>query len=382
MKNSVIPSRITEAREACALSMGDLAERIGVTRQSVSKYEKGIMNPSPGVLQSISFVLQFPVDFFYKDETGISMEKSPLFFRSNSNILKKAKTACKHHVKWVCETRKQLEKYVKFVDQNLLIEERNHEELQDIDIEEIALSARKKWGLADSPVGDLIGVLENQGIIVAQFSDNEFCSFKGIDAYSSWYDGIPYIVYNSVQKSAVRTRFSIAHELGHLILHSSISEKDAVKKEVVDFVDMQADRFASAFLLPATSFPKDVRGTSLAYLEIVKKKWGAAMSTIIRRCETLNLLTDNQIGYLKRQMTTNKYWRNEPLDEVIQIEPPEILRDAVYMLIENDIITKHTFLDLCALPTKDLQFICSLPDGFFDSSMQKQKPVLKVVKCR
>jgi len=52
------------------------------------------------------------------------------------------------------------------------------------------------------------------------------------------------------------------------------------------------------------------------------------------------------------------------------------------MLIENDIITKHTFLDLCALPTKDLQFICSLPDGFFDSSMQKQKPVLKVVKCR
>ena len=80
-------------------------------------------------------------------------------------------------------------------------------------------------------------------------------------------------------------------------------------------------------------------------------------------------------------MKTNKYWRNEPLDEVIQIEPPEILRDAVYLLIENDIITRHTFLDLCALPPKDLQFICSLPDGFFDSSMQKQKPVLRVVKC-
>lgn len=169
--------------------------------------------------------------------------------------------------------------------------------------------------------------------------------------------------------------------MGHLILHSSISEKDAVKKEVVDFADMQADRFASAFLLPATSFPRDVRGTSLAYLEIVKKKWGAAMSTIIRRCETLNLLTDNQIGYLKRQMTTNKYWHKEPLDEVIQIEPPEILRDAVYLLIENNIITSHAFLDLCSLPPKDLQCICSLPDGFFDGCIQKQKPVLRVVKC-
>ncbi len=381
MKNSVIPSRITEAREACALSMGDLAERIGITRQSVSKYERGIMNPSPGILQSIALLLKFPVDFFYKEETGISTEKGPLFFRSNSNIAKKVKIACNHQLKWACETRKQLERYVKFVDQNLFIEERNYEELQDFDIEEIALSVRKQWGLADSPVGDLIGILENQGIIVAQFSDNEFCSFKGIDAYSSWYDGIPYIIYNSIQKSAVRTRFSIIHELGHLILHSSISEKDAVKKEVVDFADMQADRFASAFLLPATSFPRDVRGTSLAYLEIVKKKWGAAMSTIIRRCETLNLLTDNQIGYLKRQMTTNKYWHKEPLDEVIQIEPPEILRDAVYLLIENNIITSHAFLDLCSLPPKDLQCICSLPDGFFDGCIQKQKPVLRVVKC-
>jgi len=380
MKNSVIPSRITEAREACALSMGDLAERIGVTRQSVSKYERGIMSPSLDVLQSISVLLHFPVDFFYKEELGISTGTSPLFFRSKSNISKKVKMACKHQVKWVCEIRKQLERYVKFVDQNTLVVDVDYENLQDSDIEEIALSVRHEWELGDAPIDDLIGILENQGIIVAQFSGNDFCSFNGIDAYSSWYGGIPYIIYNSMQKSAVRTRFSILHELGHLIFHSSVSEEDAVKKEVVDFADMQADRFAAAFLLPSTSFPKDVRGTSLAYLEIIKKKWGAAMSTIIRRCETLDLLTDNQIGYLKRQMTTNKYWHKEPLDDVLQIEPPEMLRDAVYLLIDNNIITKHTFLDLCALPPKDLQCICSLPDGFFGSPLQKQKPVLRVVR--
>lgn len=271
MKNSVIPSRITEAREACALSMGDLAERIGVTRQSVSKYERGIISPSPVMLQSISFILNFPIDFFYKEEMGIGIGKSPLFFRSNSNISKKVKTACKYQVKWVCETRMQLEKFVKFVDQNLFVIDVNYEDLQDKDIEEIALSIRHKWELGDAPIGDLIGILENQGIIVAQFSENKFCSFKGIDAYSSWYDGIPYIIYNSMQKSAVRTRFSILHELGHLILHSSVSEEDAIKKEIIDFADMQADRFATAFLLPASSFPKDVRGTSLDYLKIVKK---------------------------------------------------------------------------------------------------------------
>ncbi len=381
MKNSVIPSRITEAREACALSMGDLAERIGVSRQSVSKYEKGIMSPSIDVLQSISFLLHFPVDFFYKEEIGAGTGTSPLFFRSKSNIAKKVKTACKNQVKWVFEIRNQLERYVEFVGQRPPTIDMNHEDLQDKDIEEMALSVRHEWELGDAPIEDLIGILENQGIIVAQFSGNEFCSFNGIDAYSSWYGGIPYIIYNSTQKSAVRTRFSILHELGHLILHSSIPEEDAVKKEVVDFADMQADRFAAAFLLPATSFPKDVRGTSLAYLEMIKKKWGAAMSTIIRRCETLDLLTDNQIGYLKRQMTTNRYWHKEPLDDMLQIEPPEMLRDAIYLLIDNNIITRRAFLDLCALPPKDLQCICSLPDDFFENCLQKQRPVLRVVKA-
>ena len=93
MMGKVISTRITEAREARAMSMGDLADKIGVTRQSVSKYEKGIISPSPQVLQSISLLLNFPVDFFYKSETEVTAGQSPLFFRSKSNIAKKTKKA-------------------------------------------------------------------------------------------------------------------------------------------------------------------------------------------------------------------------------------------------------------------------------------------------
>ena len=52
----IIPSRITEAREARAFSMGDLADSIGVTRQSISKFERGIINPSIQSLQAIANV--------------------------------------------------------------------------------------------------------------------------------------------------------------------------------------------------------------------------------------------------------------------------------------------------------------------------------------
>ena len=344
MTSTIIPSRITEAREARAMSMEDLAKSIGVTRQTISKYERGIVSPSAEMLQALSENLSFPSDFFYKEEKDANTV-SPLFFRSKSNIAKKIKTACKYQIKWTDAIKKQLEEYVDFVKRDLPTIDKEYEDLSFEEVEELALDIRKNWELYDDPIGDLIGILENKGVIISRFATNEFCTFNGIEAFSCWKDGTPYILYNSIQKSAVRARFSILHELGHLIMHSSIAEEDSVKKEVIDLADGQADRFAAAFLLPATSFPKDIRSTSLVSLEAIKQKWGVSISTIIKRCETLELLTENQINYLKRQMTIKKYWYKEPLDDVLTIPEPEMMRDAIYLLVDNNIVTKAAFVN-------------------------------------
>ena len=129
MTSTVIASRITEAREARAMSMEDLAENIGVTRQSVSKYEKGIVNPSPEILQAISYALSFPTEFFYKTEQKTLAGSSPLFFRSNSNIAKKVKNACKYQIKWTDEIKKQLERYVDFVERDIPTLDKEYEDL-------------------------------------------------------------------------------------------------------------------------------------------------------------------------------------------------------------------------------------------------------------
>ena len=379
MIRKIVPSRITDAREARSLSMGDLADSIGVTRQSISKYERGIMNPTPDTLKAISSALCFPIEYFYKEDISGTASSSSLFFRSKSNIALKVKTACKYQVKWTNEIIRLLGKYVDFIDAEIPVSDIDYEDLSAEDIEELAASIRKMWGLGDDPLKDIVGILENKGVIISQFSPCTFCAFKGIDAFSAWLEGIPYILYHSVQKSAVRTRFSLLHELGHLILHSSISDNDSRKKEIVDFADMQADLFAAAFLLPPTSFPNDIRGTSLASLEIVKRKWGAAMSTIIRRCETLNILTENQLNYLKRQMTINKYWHKEPLDDELTFAGPEMIRDAVLLLIENNIFTKDSFIITSALSVNDLKSICALPDDFFNDYNRRQKPILRVI---
>ncbi len=378
MRN-IVSSRITEAREARSFSMEALADYAGVTKQSISKYERGIINPSSEVLQAISLTLNFPIDFFYKEDTASFATSSALFFRSRSNIAKKVKKACTYQIKWTDEIKNILESYVDFIDNHIPTINDNYDDLSLDDIEELALQMRKEWGLEDRPVGDLIGILENNGVLVSQFAVNNFCAFKGIDAFSSWKNGTPYILYHSIPKSAVRTRFSILHELGHLVLHSAVSDSDAVKKNVLDYADMQADRFAAAFLLPATSFPNDISGTSLASLEVIKRKWGAAFSTIIKRCETLDLLSENQLNYLKRQMTTKKYWHKEPLDDVLVINGPEMLRDAITLLLENNILTRDSFLSVSALPPEDLKSICALPDDFFVGYGSRRKPMLKVL---
>ena len=81
-------------------------------------------------------------------------------------------------------------------------------------------------------------------------------------------------------------------------------------------------------------------------------------------------------------MTTKKYWRKEPLDDVITIAAPEILRDAVYLLIDNKIITKNSLLIESGLSTCDLTKICALPDNFFTNCNynQRKKPILKLVQ--
>lgn len=372
------PSRITEAREARAFSMGDLADLVGVTRQAISKYERGISKPTLDVLLAISRELNFPLEFFYKQEFETMARSSPLFFRSNINISKKEKTACRYNIKWASEIKRQLEDYVDFPNVGLFTIDVNYDELTFEDIENLALKIRNLWGIGDAPVGDLIGLLENNGIIVSQLPTHEK-KFKGIDAFSCWRNGTPYILYNSKQKSAVRIRFSILHEVGHLIMHSSVSDEDSIKKSIIEFVDQQADRFAAAFLLPATSFPDDLHGSSLSAIKVAKEKWQVSMSAIIKRCETLDLLTENQIAYLKKQMTKNRWWYNEPLDDVIRLAGPELLRDAVLLLINNKVLSKEAFLNLTALATKDLKSICALPSDFFSEMEERQKPILKVI---
>jgi Zn-dependent peptidase ImmA (M78 family) len=105
------------------------------------------------------------------------------------------------------------------------------------------------WGLGDGPLPNLVQLAESRGIRVLGLPK----AAEAVDAFSVWSEGFPY-VFVCRAKSPERARFDLAHEIGHLILHSRSGAVDSRKG-----VEREADQFASAFLMPDDSLKRTLR---------------------------------------------------------------------------------------------------------------------------
>ncbi len=162
----------------------------------------------------------------------------------------------------------------------------------------------------------------------------------------------------------------MAHELAHVVLHSSVE----VTADNIKGLEKQANRFASAFLLSQESFSREVLGTSLDHFQFLKEKWGVSISAMAYRCKDLDILSDNQFSYLMRQMNFLKIKAQEPLDEKFQMRAPSILGESVRMLIDQGVQTKAQIEDALALNPTDIESLCGLPGGYLDTRVVPFQP--------
>lgn len=374
----VIPIRIREARVARGFSMIDLADRIGVTRQAISKYELGASRIGVDKLLSMCEVLDFPLDFFLKpkEDSSDRSSKSVVFFRS-VNIPKKTKSIYKQKIEFISEILCFLERYIDFPPLDLL-DARNVKSqgyLSDSEIESIALNLRNNWGLGLDPIDNLANLLLKKGFIVSRV---ELETVK-TDALSRWHEERPYIIIGSDKNCAVRSRFDLAHELGHLLLHSHLEQEDISKNHKQ--IEKEANKFAGAFLLPYESFSNDIYNINIDNFIVLKKKWKVSISSMIRRCYDLDLITDKQYSNLNRYLNRKRWRIKEPLDDVIEHERPNLFKEAFELLIDNKIVSVDYILEEIALNSKEIESLCFLPEGFFYKYVKdKSTPKLRLIK--
>lgn len=379
-ERKVIPYRIKQARVSRGLSMVELSELVSVSKQAISQYEMGKNAPSKAILNSIAMVLRYPISFFYKPVPVNENASSAVFFRSRKTARVKALSAAREKIEIFREINDYLEQYVDFPILNLPKITYEDEGINPIDneqIEQYALILREYWGLGKGPIDNLISIVQKNGIMVSKMQ----LRLNKLDAFSVWFDNKPFIFLSSDKDTNVRIRFDIAHELGHLLMHADYySEEDLKNSAIHEKLENEADRFAGAFLLPKESFSKDVFSTSIDHFIQMKAKWMVSIGCMIYRCDTLGILSSNQIKYLKDQMTTRVYWRREPLDREMPVEKPFAHKQAILLLLENGIITPGQLVEETGCSAEEIEQYCYLDKGTLTTKSDSKIIALKESK--
>src|SRR5258706_2161485 len=232
--------RLTEARLARGLKKVDVAKEGGITPAAVGQYERGDIRPSAEVLSHLSSVLEFPAGFFVTGPAAIDLSEDRIHFRSLRSTSSRVRSKQIARLALLEEIVGPLERKVMFP--SITIEQYPLVTTDRTKIEAIAEAVRQAWGIGDGPITNIVMLIEGVGCVVTRSQADA----QGIDAYSRWSGGRPIVVLTSDKQDAARSNFDAAHELGHLVMHPDAEPGSRV-------VEHQAQAFASAFLMPASS---------------------------------------------------------------------------------------------------------------------------------
>ncbi len=354
--------RLKSARLYRGKTIKELADETEISKQAISQFENGKATPSIETLLKIMNVLKFPREYFRQVDDDITVNT---FFRALLTTSKKEQLVQVTKTRTLAKIYEFLEEYIDFPELKI-----PQIDIENIDIENISLELRDYWGLGINPIANIVNVMERNGIVVSSFKTNE----SKIDAFTQIHKvhniERPFVVVGDDKESAVRRQFSMAHELGHIILHNSSVDVDELTKEEYKMMEEESNNFAAAFLLPKESFLADVMQypNKLEFYVELKKKWKVSISAMIIRAFKLNAITHNQYQYLMKQLS-KKGWRvKEPLDDLIFTPKPVLLKKSIDMLIANDVMNEVEIVNELAnyglaLNTDDIEMLLSLDKG-------------------
>ncbi len=338
------PGRLSIARKRRQLTKKTLADRAGISQLTLTRIETGqTQEPENETVKSLAKALSYPVNFFYLGDCE-ELPSEAVSFRSLSSLTARQRDAALSagviaHLldDWITER-------FNLPSPDLL-------DLRDEGPETAAVSLRRHWGIGSKPIPHLIKLLESKGVRVFSLSENN----KNVDAFSCWKDGIPYVFLNTF-KSAERSRFDTAHELGHLVLHlhGGTSGRE---------VEREADQFAAAFLIPRDDFIATTpRVHSLDQLIARKSRWGVSVAALARTAFDTGVLSDWHYREFCKQISYRGYRKEEPLS--IKREE-SVLWEKIFKELWKEKITKAHVAAQLGLPADE---IAALIDGLLGSS--------------
>lgn len=329
-------TRLREARRFRKLSISKLSEKIGVTKQSISKYERGNAIPSAKVYSKLVFELGFPLSFFQMKDK-YSTENLGTFYRSRMTSTQTEKAPSELKKKYLAILSNLFEKYVDFPP---LGNNENYSTIPEI----AAYQLREDWNLGQSPISNMVELLERHGFKLALSSSET----DKVDAFGSEIkinNSIYYcILINQQNTTYFRQQFSLAHELGHWVLHSGKIHPQELDNTNYKIMEKEADQFASHFLLPSNPFKYDLNGYENdinKYVQL-KLKWNVSLSSMIYKANNLGMLSPNEYISLQKKISYRNWRKLEPYDYDFSVNKPILLSQAFKLINEIEDLNGNT----------------------------------------
>ncbi len=326
MSTTFNPQMLTLARESRGLTQGDLAGLLGVSQGKISKYESGLLSVSPDVLKALSKQLDYPPDFFLQQDPVRGAGSSCLYHRKRQSMPVQELRRIQAEINVIRLQVSRLLRGAEIDTENKFY--RMDIEDYDNSPEEVARLVRRGWGLPLGPVANLVAAVEDAGGIVFRYSFGT----RKLDAISQWLPGMPPLFFVNADIPADRLRFTLAHEIGHVVMHRVPTENQ----------EQEADRFAAEFLMPGAEIAAHLRPISVKKAAALKPYWKVAMAALIKRSFDLGLIGEAYYRKLFTELSRLGYRTNEPV--TVPDEGPSTVREIVEVHLRDH---KYSVPELC-----------------------------------
>lgn len=340
----MIAERIHQARLAAGLTLVALGDKVGVSHTAIQKYEKGLLTPSSSQLLKLARACGLRTEYFFRTQR---VELRRPEFRKRTTFGKTAQEALK--IKVVESIEKRVELLSAFPTSPLPVFAPPPGLMRTIEsfeaIEEVADQVRQAWQLGLNPIADLTDTLEGLGLLVIVV-DETHPGFSGLTARACTEEGREYpIVAVSKSWSGDRQRFTLAHELGHLLLEGRLADGLDTEKA--------CDRFAGAFLAPRVAVVQ-LLGQSRRALEwqelyALKHEFGLSMSGWLQRAKHCGVIAEPAYLAMVKRFSAKGWSKNEP-GHPLPREHPRLFDQLVYRALAEQYISEGKASELLGIP--------------------------------
>jgi Zn-dependent peptidase ImmA (M78 family)/DNA-binding XRE family transcriptional regulator len=335
----MIGARIQRARKAAGLAYRPLAGQLGLSHTTLSKFEKGELTPDSAQLLRLAQALGVRTEYFFRPDT-VSLEG--VEYRKHSTLAKKALR------KIEADILDQAERWFELLGlfpskpiPDFAVPKDLPAHIDGLDdAERMALALRKCWQLGLNAIPNMTDLLESKGIIVIASASAEAGKFDGLCASVN---GTPVIV-TQAGLPGDRQRFTLAHELGHLLMQGRLRMQVDEEKA--------CHRFAGAFLLPARETEAHLGSArhqlEIGELHLLKHEFGISMRACLARALQAGILNESAFKRMQIKFNIQGWHKCEPGNPCLT-EVTRLYEQLVYRALGEELIGESKAAELLGM---------------------------------